>query len=655
MTDVRIQTFPIPGLEYVFVPPGLPLVTKSESGPTTSILVRGGAGTGKTTLAVALAHAISKTRDGIALYLTTEFVATEIPYKAATLHLPENSAVPWDHTGEHDAGTILARHLLQTHAGENEQSLRTVGARKRAAIAAVWESLTTGGEPSAERAKGRPVRAVVLDAFGLPEAESEDPGLRNELLTLVQSLEYLGITVILIEEASTPSQTWLSFVVDIVFETELSSGDDTGNLLLRRLKCPKSRYGQALPGPHDYGLDVSTGPSVWPDLAFSNTWASLRREENRAPTFLVPQGDRFGLYPAGSVMISDWSDERPFVHAVDSLPGMKIADLSCGPLMTLSFDEGEDIHMGEGQGVFAVVWHLIQAYHAGRVNTVLMKDFEFFLAHPLTRSRSLRAVAMLSAAGLTVFLHGDTDALSQAAVIANCVQGGKYFSNEHSFTPRARFCRADRWLPRLVDPNVDAFGQALTAHLSGHFAAARAHAKKLSKSDALPVYFMLIGDELAAADLIRPTPRYPKHMRMWANLAAIHAENVVALENLAKDSGALDVHDTIALLRALAANQQGERLLALIRDCGTRWNLPAWYTARLHAELLSDALDAHELINPALLEACATSDDVPSEHRAEIWYNIGVLHRERGDLDAAQAANNRVLELNPEFDLATGP
>jgi tetratricopeptide (TPR) repeat protein len=165
---------------------------------------------------------------------------------------------------------------------------------------------------------------------------------------------------------------------------------------------------------------------------------------------------------------------------------------------------------------------------------------------------------------------------------------------------------------------------------------------------------MTTGDDLAAAKLIHPGPRYPEFMRMWANLAAIHAGNATALEALEKDSASLGTDDTISLLRALATNQQLERLIAAIELCRTRFDLPKWYVKRLQAELLVDMLPVSSGARDLLVEL-STSEDIPSQHLAEVWYNIGVIESQRGDHDAAQAARQRAVELNPELDVAHGP
>jgi len=662
MKDLRVASFPIPGLEYVFVPPGLPLVAKTAaSGPTTSILVRGGAGTGKTTLAVALAHAISRECEGVALYLTTEFVATEIAYKAATLDLPEDGVVVWDAAGDHAAGTIFARHLLQTRAGADEQDLLTIRRRKHAALEAIWESVAPTGKPSAEGPGERPIRAIVIDAFGLPDEGDEDPELRNELLSLIQALEHVGISTILVEEAGELAQTWLSFVVDIVFEIELSTHAATGNLLLRQLRCPKSRYGQALPGPHDYGLDLSNRPAVWPDLVFANAGESLARADNLPPTFFVPQGDRFGLYPAGSVIISDWSvGDRPFMSMFEELPGMVPARVTCGPLTRVSIDESA-AYISEGQGLFALVWFLLHAHRGGRINAVGLTGFDYFLSN-LDADRGIRAIAMLSAAKLSVCLHGDTAALEQLGPVVSCVQGGQHISDHNRRRPAPRLCRADRWLPKFAKPLSDEepAERALATHLDGDFRTAAGKASGLA-GVAAARYYMRIGDDLKAATLLRPVPAYPEHIELWASLSAIHAHNTTALERLATAPTPLDVDDTIALLRALAAQDQIDRLDAVIDQCRARWKLPDWYADRLKAELWVDTLDLSN--NKAevaqrvrqSLETLAEHQDTPAAHRAEIFYNLAVLDDARGDAEAAQAARRRAKELNPDLDLETPP
>ncbi|MFS8067297.1 MAG: hypothetical protein ACMG6S_13075, partial [Byssovorax sp.] len=85
---------------------------------TTSILIRGGAGTGKTTLGAALGQAIARCENGVVLYLTTEFSQTELLYKAQLLGLPESMVFRWKDRAAAPPGAIVTEHLALSPAGQ---------------------------------------------------------------------------------------------------------------------------------------------------------------------------------------------------------------------------------------------------------------------------------------------------------------------------------------------------------------------------------------------------------------------------------------------------------------------------------------------------------------------------------------------------------
>src|SRR5262245_39305577 len=187
MTGTQIREFPVKNFEYIFTPPGLPLVAKgTKEVATTSILVRGGAGTGKTTLAVALAHAIARTGGGLVLYVTTEFAPAEIVYKASMLKLPEGAVLPWGNDASAAPGSVVVQHLSLMIDGD---APLTSVERKRGAIDGVWELL----HPEHAR-EGVPIRAVVIDAFSLPDPGQDEPSLRGDLVGFVQALEGEGVS-----------------------------------------------------------------------------------------------------------------------------------------------------------------------------------------------------------------------------------------------------------------------------------------------------------------------------------------------------------------------------------------------------------------------------------------------------------------------------
>lgn len=703
MTDVLIKSFPITGLEYVFVPPGLPLITKTVDAPaTTSILIRGGAGAGKTTLAAALAHAIAREQKGVALYLTTEFVATELTYKAKTLGLPESSVASWQSQKEHAVGTLLAEHLLRTAAGAE---VKTVAKRKRAAIDAVWELLANGkDEPSALMQVGPPVRAVVIDAFGLPEVEHDNENeLRNELLGLVQTLELAGITTILIEEAGTRGEAWLPFIVDLVFELDLWPDPDTGELS-RRLKCPKNRYGRAIPGPHDYGMD-NDSPSVWPDLtSVGGSHASLQNLSNLPPALFLPTAaaNQYVACSAGAIILSAYDKPPSIVSAFVSTPGLRFAVVNCGPLTRVHVPGGNPASVPENEGPFSLAWLLLRAYGASAINSVLLQEFEFFLSRPRLRVGALRMLEMLRTAGLTVCLNGRAAELAPALGVADYLYEGKIVPFVRRKLPAQRLCSATRWLAEMeerisaegadsldrsvrlqmiggtlspedilsmidsapavnVSPlRVEAlFRRASTYCLLGASAQVNGLLSFLQPTNLISVVarlrlHLLAGNDMAAAnECLSLGDKFPEiYGEVWPELSAIYAQNKFAIEQLAQ-SPQPRAHTLAALLRALAAGEQFERVAQLIDARGEQYGLPAWFIARLKADSYLEASRAAAWkLALAGLSLLAAETTLPPVHHAEVVYNLGVARSSLGDEIGAQEAYRQALARNPCLDVA---
>lgn len=136
MKIARLIDLPVKHLEYVFSPPGLPLPVKGETDlGTTSILVRGGAGTGKTTFALALAHAAAKSSGGLVLYLTTEFSPVEIIFKATLIGLPEEAVDIWPGLEDMSPGGVIVEHLSEVRQGK---PVLSSAERRQSSIDAVW-------------------------------------------------------------------------------------------------------------------------------------------------------------------------------------------------------------------------------------------------------------------------------------------------------------------------------------------------------------------------------------------------------------------------------------------------------------------------------------------------------------------------------------
>jgi KaiC/GvpD/RAD55 family RecA-like ATPase len=241
MSDRSIVDLPVAGLDQLFFPRGVLLVDKGAPEPTTSIAVLGDTGAGKTTLAVALAHAVARELDGVALYVTTELASTELAYKAAFLGLEQVRVLRIESALDAQVGDILAQHLALV---DSEPSCAS-GAEARALQAA----LNIAGAGGASL----PTRCVVIDAFPFQASSSEPARHRDEVVGLVQTLEGRGVSVVVVQEAGS-SNDYLPHVADIVLEARLEREPGTGEFA-RRVACRKSRYTRSLPGSHVWGTE----------------------------------------------------------------------------------------------------------------------------------------------------------------------------------------------------------------------------------------------------------------------------------------------------------------------------------------------------------------------------------------------------------------
>lgn len=695
MSDIHLTELVPRGLEYVFEPPGLPLVAKAaDTAATTSILVRGGAGTGKTTIATGLAHAISRAHGGVALYLTTEFVATELAYKAAILELPKGCVKSWGAEGEHAPGTILVQHLLRTDAGSERARISTVVERKRAAIDAVWELVRGEGDGNeTDGATRAQPHVVVIDAFGLPELERDDADLRNELLELIQSLELMGVTTIIVEEAGNAADAWLPFVVDVVFEIELWPDPETDDLI-RRLKCPKSRYVRCLPGPHDYGLSPRGVPVVRPDLVFGSGKFARRGEGlERRPMAIVPFGDEVLLCPAGIVMTSSWDSPRETYHALVNTPGLSSVQLLLGPVQRLE-GPGVSLSLGEGSGLFATVWELVTNSDFRSINTVFVRGAEYFLTRPRARIRLLRALTFLSEAGFVVCLRGRDEDLRLAHPIVDLIQ-----ANERRGVPGVkeqlpRLLGAERWLPvfaqreresAVSESDFDArrrmlesedlselrgvdealrreplagypkvFERACTHHLLGQVSYAEQciglptfDSTASSIASVAFRFLAFVGDYWGVANTCIYHGESESFGDWWRDLTTFFTGTAAAIQEIEDYAARAPAERVITSLRALSKIEDSEACSRLIDTIAERFELPDWYQTRLRVELIGPSGPEKE----AAIEALAENVALPVIHRAELLYNLGVYRVRGGGHDGAREAFAAARALNPMLEL----
>jgi len=264
---------------------GVRLVSRGEGIPgSTTILIRGAPGTGKTVLGVHLATTIARLLECDVAYGCVEILPPELSAIVEGLDLgpvvesvpfaeppPEDSVLDGDLTSDDafratntrgDEPRILAG-LLDLEDGE-EQS------RLPAAVDGLLEAATQAGAIP---------RVVVLDSLsdGYNLGGSVPRALADELCKMAAGA---GRVFVLLEETVDSRSSPWCFAVDLVIELTLKESPDHEGALLPWMTIKKNRFGPAEPGPHQLVVRSKVGVFVRP-----SAWSYLRRW---SATSLVP-------------------------------------------------------------------------------------------------------------------------------------------------------------------------------------------------------------------------------------------------------------------------------------------------------------------------------------------------------------------------------
>lgn len=702
MQCTRLTDLPVRHLEHVFSPPGLPLPAKGESDQgTTSILVRGGAGTGKTTFALALAHAIAKAGNGLVLYLTTEFSPVEIAFKATLIGLPEEVVDVWPGAEGLPSGGVVVEHLS---AVRNGRPVLSSAERKRGVIDAVWGLLHPEPEEGDARRPPLPVRSVVIDALTLPEPGEHDGALRADLVAFVQALESEGVSVVLVEELAPGAAAWSSFVVDAVFELAFHPDAETGDLR-RKLIVSKSRYAISIPGPHDYGLQNGV-PSVWPDIFRVVT---LARESSGPPLFravpprlVVPMSvEDVWSWLDASIILSPFDKTlSKALHVLRSTPGSKEMIITCGA-STVIATASQNLTVSEDDGIHAIGWGILSNVEKAEANECVFQDIERFLSHSGSTARVIRLLEALTWMGFMVCVHSPAAAIAPLYPVADLVWDGKRRMArlpKHPQRSLARRCLRVPWLEEsapatrfitgidevreetvlrerrkdLDDLIVTASETSATMHDWLSLTTAREHSgTKMPKEDlsrlkqargkhshraawlALQAGADWHAARAALAAVESETPD-PSLLLLWKAICASLAQNRAAMDELDSLLGSPDEALILdPLLRGLGATDQLDEADRIITDIGARHALTPWQIERLHAEVRLDSEVDTALKDAASRLLSLTADEtLPLIDRAEIWHNLGVARDRLDDRSGALAAFEQASKLNPFLDAA---
>lgn len=711
MGDIRVREAGVRHLEWLFSPPGLPLVAKvgDDVRPTTAILVRGGAGTGKTTLAVALAHAIARENQGIVLYLSTEAVTRELAYKLRQLGLEGVRELAWQRRSEGEPGSFVARHLGlldEDSQAEDEDLAETSEGRSERALRAVWalleEHRASGDHP--------PIRAVIIDAFGIPERAGEGRSLRTPSITWIQALENRGITPILIEEAVPGSEDALRFVVDLVFELGFEADPDSRKLH-RTLAVPKSRYVVAEIGPHDYGLEEGR-PAVWPDpvpllgaRAFREHCGAIRPVVGAIP----------GFYTGGALVVRDGAliagRAGPLQARVGllAIPGVRSCSLELGAVAMMSGAAEDEQRFIDVTGPHALFWQVLATFKSRGYNLISVLRPQAVAAQVRFAVGLPRAMLSWRGLGFVVMVEDLGTAFDSLSA-----QADVYYRDNHQV--KANFSKVRVALvrrlasrlalfERLPSPSADSLQDldyarvnteaifGLAAEISSKLTSVRAQAKAIKLPNLgtavlglgylrdmllvclgqesvrdlvegrglLPLWILaLLGhDEKPLAELGRGEGvdlSQPDARLLWAALQAIHSPSEVALEEILRASGRERRLVFPLLVRALAVRERWQEVDDTVDRHSEELGLELTQLERLK-------IDARlELGGPVLAAEAASryeklleESGIPTIDQADMLFNLAQAKEQLGDPRGrgwACQLLERALQRNPHLDLA---
>lgn len=702
--DRRLTDLYVRQLEFLFSPPGMPLVHKGGPAgvPTTTILVRGEAGAGKTTLGLALAHAIAQACRGALLVLSTETSPVEYEFKVQLLGLDKRRVLPWDARQKSRRGSLLVQHVALARGPGDESEEEE---EPPVVVDIVWSMLQT----YASEQHKTPIGAVLIDGILLTDEGSLPP--RSETAAFLQALEARGVSVVLVEESSPQQSSWLPFVVDLVFELRFEL-DPELHKLVRHLVCHKSRYTPAAAGPHEYDQDDDDVLSVWPDPLdlHPEDLEVLRPPDAPEPTLFWPLGeqDKCWVWRGGGLILSSIEEKWDLVLAMPSMATMRPAYARIDDLAEHADTERTWIGPIRHGGAYAFAWALARAAHQGPVNAVILHQLGALFGRSRSSESVIRTLRALVRAGFLVGVRDHKELIARLRPFSHFAEASFRASGVRMMSTR-KLRGFERWevapkplthirsdeaieLERffanwpeieqaLKTPHTDITANQLNllqgcaseafnyfakraeglasvyllylacAELLGRlkaypFAQPRRIAKSQEDpriSENLGWIWYIEGNDWHAARAASSTGPTGMLAVLWLGLCARYA-NVAELRSALHASS--DVMSLTLVARALFANGHSSEAYDVIERCDA--DLSPWTRKRWRAELAAEFGPPDDMLAVVeQLTGLAEDESAPRLQRAEVFLNLATLADQRQDKAASVTARQRALELNP--------
>lgn len=246
---------------------GVRMVSRLEGRePSSTTLIRGGPGAGKTILAYQTAVELASARGGDVAYACVELLPTEL--QAQIEGIWDSQKPPSKAAASRLLMPPFARHTAVSVAVYT--AVLNLGPTPEAAPDVLGEGMEELVE--AARGVGGTPKVLVVDSLSAGYGLSAMP--REVIDAVVKYAVREGLVLLLLEEGLVGDRSEWAYAVDIVVELDHLDRTDLNAQLERKLWVVKNRFAPSVLGPHRFSIIRGKGVQVFPaPITYSTPWA----------------------------------------------------------------------------------------------------------------------------------------------------------------------------------------------------------------------------------------------------------------------------------------------------------------------------------------------------------------------------------------------